>query len=237
MGRRLTTEEFIEKARDVHGDKYDYSEVVYKNNKEKITIICKVHGAFYQTPASHLSRRGCCSCHADSIRSSLTEFTEKSKKIHNGRYDYSRVTYKHRHKKVTIVCKGHGVFHQTPGSHLSGHGCPSCPYNYDLPTNVYILEGNDLTKIGVSQNIERRMNQQSRSQPFTSTLVASFLCKDYPSALSVEKAVHKKLSHKNAGLEGFDGATEWFKVTPAETADLIKQEIDLCQCSHSEAVI
>jgi len=62
MPRRKTIEEFIEDARRVHGDKYDYSEVDYKNNKTKVSIICKKHGLFYQTPNDHLSGYGCKKC-------------------------------------------------------------------------------------------------------------------------------------------------------------------------------
>lgn len=56
------TEEFIEKARNVHGDKYDYSKVIYKNNKEIIEIVCGLHGSFFQTPTNHLSFKGCPRC-------------------------------------------------------------------------------------------------------------------------------------------------------------------------------
>ena len=41
---QLTTEQFIEKARKIHGDKYDYSKVNYVNNRVKIIIICPKHG-------------------------------------------------------------------------------------------------------------------------------------------------------------------------------------------------
>ena len=62
QGRRLTKEEFIEKARQVHGDKYDYSKVEYKNNKTKICIVCPIHGEFWQRPNDHLNGRGCDKC-------------------------------------------------------------------------------------------------------------------------------------------------------------------------------
>ncbi len=59
---KLTTEEFIKKAREVHGDRYDYSKVVYVSSKEKITIICPEHGEFLQSPQKHLSGQGCPNC-------------------------------------------------------------------------------------------------------------------------------------------------------------------------------
>jgi hypothetical protein len=63
MGSSLTTEEFIERARKLHGDKYDYSKVEYKNNKTRVCIICPEHGEFWQTPHDHLKfSRNCCGC-------------------------------------------------------------------------------------------------------------------------------------------------------------------------------
>lgn len=59
---KLTTEEFIKKAREVHGDRYDYSKVVSVSSKEKITIICPEHGEFLQSPQKHLSGQGCPNC-------------------------------------------------------------------------------------------------------------------------------------------------------------------------------
>lgn len=59
---RLKTCEFIEKARKVHGDKYDYSDSMYKGTKIPIKIICPIHGEFKQVPNDHLSGKGCPYC-------------------------------------------------------------------------------------------------------------------------------------------------------------------------------
>ena len=58
MAKKLTTEEFIEKARRAHGDKYDYSKVDYVNNSTPVTIICKKHGEFKVRPVDFLRSRG-----------------------------------------------------------------------------------------------------------------------------------------------------------------------------------
>ena len=59
----LTTEDFIKKARKIHGDKYDYSKVVYHKTHEKVCIICPIHGEFWQEPHNHLNRfRDGCGC-------------------------------------------------------------------------------------------------------------------------------------------------------------------------------
>jgi hypothetical protein len=63
MGRKsLTTEEFIQKAVTVHGDKYDYLNVNYEHSKKKVEIICKKHGSFEQRPNHHLMGVGCPEC-------------------------------------------------------------------------------------------------------------------------------------------------------------------------------
>ena len=127
---RLTTEAFIEKAKKIHGDKYDYSKVEYTNNRTKVCIICPEHGEFWQTPLVHLAGRGCYECGRiktiQSITSNNENFIAKAKKIHGDKYDYSKVEYEHNARKVSIICPIHGVFRQSPNNHLQGNGCPKC---------------------------------------------------------------------------------------------------------------
>ena len=119
------TEEFIEKANEVHGGKYDYSKVVYRNSYTKVIIICPIHGEFEQLPSSHLSSRGCPKC-AGITKSNTEEFIKKANEVHGGKYGYSKVNYVNNRTKVTIICPIHGEFEQVPSSHLNGHGCPKC---------------------------------------------------------------------------------------------------------------
>lgn len=122
---RSNTEEFIAKARTTHGDKYDYSKVIYINNSTKVSIICPIHGEFKQIPNAHLLGQGCNIC-GGKIISNAQEFIAKSKAVHGDRYDYSKVEYKVAKEKVSISCKKHGLFTQQPNNHLSGQGCPVC---------------------------------------------------------------------------------------------------------------
>ena len=128
--RRGTTEEFIEKARRVHGNKYDYSKVEYINNKTKVCIICPEHGEFWQIPNSHLGGKGCHAC--ANLRISLARkkdtasFIMEADSVHKGKYNYSNVEYKDSQTKVCIICPNHGEFWQTPANHLYGIGCPKC---------------------------------------------------------------------------------------------------------------
>ena len=128
MSKRLTKEQFIEKSRKVHGDKYDYSKVEYINNSTKVCIICPIHGEFWQTPANHMNGQDCPEC---SGRGNTTEsIIEKFKKIHGDKYDYSKVIFERVDKKVCIICPIHGEFWQEPSNHVNGkNGCPKCGYN------------------------------------------------------------------------------------------------------------
>jgi Zn finger protein HypA/HybF involved in hydrogenase expression len=122
--QKMGKEEFVEKSKNTHGDKYEYEFVDYKNNREKVTIFCREHGKFKQTPSSHLTGSGCPKCGSESaskIQSSTTEaFIEKSKKIHADKYDYSLVEYltiKHIqtiyycHLKTLYYCNLKMAFH------------------------------------------------------------------------------------------------------------------------------
>jgi hypothetical protein len=143
LSRRSTTEEFIENAKKIHGNTYDYSKVVYELAMKKVTITCKTHGDFNQTPNGHLDNKGCTKCatikNADKARKTTLHFIEDSKKIHGDMYDYSKVVYETAMKKVTITCKTHGDFEQTPNGHLNGQGCSICGHNsYILSTADFI---------------------------------------------------------------------------------------------------
>ena len=137
MTRKLTTEEFISKAKNKHGGRYDYSKVNYKNNKTKVEVICRLHGSFWQKPNDHLNGRGCLSC-SGVKKLTIEEFIEKAKNKHGGRYDYSKVKYKNNKTKVEITCKKHGSFWQTPNSHLQENGCPVCSGNKESNTEEFI---------------------------------------------------------------------------------------------------
>ena len=102
MSKRKTTEEFINEAKIIHGDKYDYSKVVYLGNKNKVEIICSIHGNFLQTPNSHLSKaQGCSSCAGVQI-STIENFIIKANKKHNNKYLYDKSIYKNSKSKIIL---------------------------------------------------------------------------------------------------------------------------------------
>ena len=108
---------FIEKAKQIHGDKYDYSLVDYKNNITKVKIICSIHGIFEQTPKSHSIGRGCPSCSGNK-KLTTKEFIEKAKNLHKDKYDYYLVEYKNTTTKVKIICHKHGKCRLSKGELL-----------------------------------------------------------------------------------------------------------------------
>lgn len=119
-----TTESFVEEARIIHNDKYDYSKIDYKNIRTKLTIICPKHGEFKQTPPVHL-KSGCPQCADHSLNTE--EFIHRARAIHDNKYDYSKSNYANYSSKITIICPIHGEFEQSPSNHLSGKGCNLCP--------------------------------------------------------------------------------------------------------------
>lgn len=129
MGARkvaLTTEEFIARAQAVHGNRYDYSRVVYVNNKTPVEVICPDHGPFFPKPNNHVANRSGCPRCTHCPPTSLDTFLARARAVHGERYDYSRVVYTTVQTHVEIICPEHGPFWQIPLSHTQGRGCQQC---------------------------------------------------------------------------------------------------------------
>lgn len=144
---KYTNEEFIIKARKIHGDKYDYSKVGYNGLKEKVSIICPVHGEFTQSANSHLKGAECPMCgtgyhvikkDGDKIKIDKKLFLAKSKETHIIKYDYSKVSFAGSKEKICIICPDHGEFFQSVGYHMRGGNCPKCAGSYKLSSKEFI---------------------------------------------------------------------------------------------------
>ena len=125
MPIKKTTEQFINESINIHGNKYDYSKVIYENNCKKVIIICKEHGEFLKSPQTHLAGQGCRICNGYVVLNQQS-FLDRAIKKHEDLYDYSKTTVLSKHDKVIIICRIHAEFHQLPGNHISGQGCPDC---------------------------------------------------------------------------------------------------------------
>lgn len=224
ISRKSNTQDFIEKARLVHGDKYDYSLVMYTKASLKGTFICSLHGEFEQTFNNHLNGQGCQLCDI-SKKSNTKEWIEKAKAIHGDKYDYSLVEYKTTHKKVKIICKEHGVFEQTASNHLKGCGCPSCAYEHNhyrrsyyknKRTLLYYLkvetENQTLYKIGITiHNVKERYRKELSNCEIT--ILKEIWYEDGTVAFDKERKIIKEnRKYRYKGSKVFDGTgtTEMF---------------------------
>lgn len=122
-------EKFLEKARERHGDRYDYSQVNYADSMSKVCIICPDHGEFWQSPSAHSRGRGCPVCantRRGKPRMTIGPFVERALEVHGGKYSYEKSVWAGSNSKICITCPEHGDFWQLPYAHLNGQGCPKC---------------------------------------------------------------------------------------------------------------
>jgi hypothetical protein len=134
MGRALTQEKFLARAKKTHKNVYDYSKTQYIPGNKKVEIGCKLHGIFFQYPLNHIKGQGCPKCGRDRTYNSnkrpitKKEFVKKAVKIHSDKYDYSKVeSIVYGTQKIIIICKKHGEFLQSPTRHIcTKQGCFKC---------------------------------------------------------------------------------------------------------------
>lgn len=129
--KRKTTNEFIEAARSVHGDFYDYSKVEYKNGHSKVCIICPEHGEFTQKANDHIhGKKGCLFCGrqttVESRTMTSTDYLERVTNRYGDLYTYEKLVYEGLDTPVTITCKKHGDFTQIAKAFMRTSGCPEC---------------------------------------------------------------------------------------------------------------
>ena len=142
--KKLSTEEFIKRAKEAHGDKYDYSITNYINRRTKIKYTCPVHGVQEQLPENHI-KYGCGQCGIDKAsikrRVPIENLIKRFNEVHNNKYDYSKMNYVNIDTPIEIICPEHGSFFQSPYEHQKGANCPKCvkhskPKLCDINTNI-----------------------------------------------------------------------------------------------------
>lgn len=135
---KLTNEDFIRKSKEIHGNKYDYSKVVYTSFNSKVEIVCPIHGSFLQLAKNHVfNKRGCSKCKGH-LRTT-EEFINLANKTHCHKYNYSQTKYEKYDEKLIIICPSHGKFLQSANKHLHGRGCPKCANNI-ISTNTLFIQ-------------------------------------------------------------------------------------------------
>ena len=217
------TTSFITKAKETHGDTYDYSKTVYLGVFKPVTIVCKIHGEFTQQPTNHFAGKGCDKCaKADQglrRRLPFTEFKEKANAVHQNKYFYRN--YTKASNKVTITCPDHGDFEQAGIDHLTGRACPKCAkYGFDKskPAILYILSinNNQLFKIGITnRTVEARFNVADLNQI---TVLSTYYFEDGTECAEKEKELLTELKeYRYIGPDILSsGNTELVTVNPLD---------------------
>lgn len=227
MPKKLTTEEFIEKATKIHSNKFNYNKTIYTGSKNKLIITCPVHGDFEQEATSHLQGADCLKCVNKNQTKTTEDFIKDAKKVHGNIYKYSKTKYKNKRSKVIITCRKHGDFEQVASNHLSGKICKLCSNeitqkyawtrtsftNLSPTATLYTLrcynDNEDFIKIGITiKTVEERY--------FYSNIEYNYQVLDEIKAPSnviydLEKYIHRTLKpFRYTPKIKFDGYTECF---------------------------
>lgn len=194
----LTTEDFVKCARQIYGDRYDYSKVEYKKSIEKVCIICPEHGEFWITPHNHLEGKKCVRCatfeRSNKKRNKQEDVIKKAKEIHNDKYDYSKVEYHKMHDKVCIICPEHGEFWQSMANHINGKGCPKCKEP---------LMEMEIEKRLINESIKYEKQKTFKWLKFKKHLYLDFFLPDYRIAIECQGLQHFKPIKYFGGEEKF----------------------------------
>lgn len=123
---RNSQEDFLRKAKEVHGDEYDLSQTIYTSSSKKIQIICKKHGLFSMRSVNFLMGQKCRRCNSNIFVQTQEEFLAKAKEVHLDRFDLSQIKFTRPSDNITPICKKHGIFSIQGCKFLSGRGCKKC---------------------------------------------------------------------------------------------------------------
>lgn len=140
--RKKTTEQYVEEVKQVHQNRYDYSETEYRGDGEYIEYRCPVHGLRRQIAGVHL-RAGCAAC-AGNEPLTTSDFVARCEVAHAGKgYDFTDTIYTGRHAPVSFGCPKHGTITMQAGDLASGHGCAQCAFeegadDYRLTTSEFV---------------------------------------------------------------------------------------------------
>lgn len=241
--KRLTTDEFIRRAKSKHGDRYIYARAIYKNRRSKITITCKEHGDFEQKSIDHMGGSNCSQCVQADRSLTTTDFIQRSKALYGGLYTYEKTKYIDYRTKLTITCKLHGDFSHRAEQHFNCNGCPRCSLErysgfsrsdfqgichargvVDNAT-LYVIEcsqGSEIFyKIGItSRDIETRFKKAGF--PYDYKIIADI--KGAPSFIfDLEKKLQRLARQDNyKPAIHFGGSTECFSRLSKGVLDIIK---------------
>jgi hypothetical protein len=239
MPPKLSHNEFITKARAIHGDKYNYLRTSYSIALKKVVILCPQHGEFLQFPFNHLKGSGCPKCGIDvrtGARFDTQEFILRARASHGDKYDYSKAVYTGFSTSVEIVCLEHGLFFQRANNHIAGIGCPKCAMASKRDKLLKIYTVPESSKLQPTNKSALKDNQRV------------FLCncgrETVLPAYAVEKGKIKTCGKCSYKSKGFWLSQRWGMLTlvgeqklPDEWSPFSHQEFDFsCSCSKTTRV-
>lgn len=230
----MSNESFIEKAVQVHADKYDYSLVAIKNNQTPVRIICPIHGEFTQRPSDHIHQAsGCNQCGNISIgqknsRWTTETYVQKAQELHADRYDYSITKFISIRQPLEIICRNHGPFWQSADNHIHKKtGCPYCAdelgnsivrENWIIRQNgriatLYLahftLEGESFYKIGITL---LTVAERFKKENYKIEVIHTIQSNNPADIFDLEKTLHTHFkAHTYAPFHSFPGQTECFQ--------------------------
>lgn len=184
--KTLSTSEWVKKAKEKHGELFDYSKTIYINARTKLIIICKQHGGQSMLPHHHIKGYGCGECGRKMINISngnaysQEQFIVRASKL--GDYDFSETVYKNKRDKVSIICNKHGKFTTTGELILKGHGCPSC--------FVRSVGEKLVAKILLAQGIEYKTEKRFSDLVYKSRLRFDFYLSKYHAIIEYDGKQH-----------------------------------------------
>lgn len=206
MTKKMTTEEFVKRAKEKHKNTYIYTKTDLDNRDEKgrVIITCPIHGDFLQTPSSHLVGKRCNKCVRPSY--DTLSFIKCAKNKHGEKYIYTKTHYINTKTNVIITCPIHGDFQTTPNRHLDGVGCPKCANKYSGKNGSYSTE--DFIRIGKEKygNLYdyTKTNLEEKDEKGRVTITCNEICEDgkpfgdlkvYPNIFLQRNFKRKKLSN------------------------------------------
>lgn len=202
-GKRKSLDDALQSFKHVHGDRYDYSLVKYKNVDTKVKIICAEHGVFLQSPYVHESGSGCPKCIGR--HKTQNEVIDLFRLAHGDRYDYSKVDFTKVNDKVEIICSEHGVFSQAATNHIAGQGCIKCSGTHQYTTEEAVSKFVDIHGYLYDYSLVDYINQKNK---------VKIICKQH--------GVFEQIPHSHHGGAGCPSCASSYQPSTSEIIEQFK---------------
>lgn len=200
--RVVTTESFIAEAKEIYGDKYDYSKVDYKNREHQVVLGCSVHGDFKIFAREHLDGKGCPKC------AKGEKFIQKLQEKFGNKFLLDKFIYESSTSPVELICPIHGSFMRTTNEIIkSKFGCPACAEKVREDTHLQAEE---------KKNAERqdRINaeiEQRKQQMYDYEVQCNSMKRNIEISCDIRTKVYNYHNLVDARIEFVQYQTKWIK--------------------------